>query len=217
MTSGSRVAHRSGAQGPSTRVIVLGVLLASTSGAAILAHTFGPVPMRVLVPFVVLPGALVLTGMVYASRKRYPELELFADRAISGILWGLIATLAYDAIRPPLVWAFQYDFNPYKAMPIFGHLITGRPEDDTIAQVVGWGYHFWNGLSFGLMLALMRPRGGPIAGFVWAMILQGFMMAAYPSFLDARLDNPGFLMTGIVGHGIWGLVLGEGLRRWGRG
>ncbi len=208
---------RQAATGPSLRVIILGVALGSASGAAILVHTFGPVPLRVSVPFVVLPGALLLVGMAYLSKRQYPQLERFAGRAISGILWGLVATLAYDAIRPALVWVFQYDFNPYRAMPIFGHLITGRPKDDGIAQVVGWGYHFWNGISFGLMFALMRPRGGPIAGFIWAMVLQGFMMAAYPSFLDARLDSPGFLMTGLVGHGIWGLVLGEGLKRWGRG
>jgi hypothetical protein len=45
------------------------------------------------------------------------------------------------------------------------------------------------------------------------MLLQGLMMAIYPTFLKIRLDNPGFLMTGLVGHAVWGVVLGYGLER----
>jgi hypothetical protein len=204
-------------RGPSMRAKLAGVVLAGLSGAAVLAETFTPMPMRVSVPLLVLPGALLLTGMVFASRRRFRELDRFADRAISGALWGLVATLAYDAIRPLLMWTFRYHFNPYRAMPIFGELITDQPRTAGIAIAIGWGYHFWNGISFGVMLALMRPRGGPIAGLIWAMSLQGFMMWAYPTLLKLRLDNPGFLMAGIVGHAVWGLVLGSGLRRWGRG
>jgi len=201
---------------PSTRVIVLGVALAGLSGAAILSETFGPVPMRVTVPLIVLPGALLLTGLIFASRHRFGELDRFADRVLSGALWGLVATLAYDAIRPPLMWIFQYHFDPYRAMPVFGELITDQPRTTAVAIAVGWTYHFWNGLSFGVMFALMRPRGGAIAGLIWAMGLQAFMMWSYPTLMQLRLDNPGFLMAGIVGHAVWGLVLGESLRRWGR-
>jgi hypothetical protein len=203
--------------GPSKRAIALGVVLAGLSGAAILAETFGPVPMRVSVPLVVLPGALLLTGMVFASKHRFRELDRFADRALSGATWGLVATLAYDAIRPLLMWIFRYHFNPYRAMPVFGALITDMSKTSAVAISVGWVYHFWNGLSFGVMFALMRPRGGPIAGFIWAMVLQGFMMWAYPELLKIRLANPGFMMAGLVGHATWGLVLGSSLRRWGRG
>lgn len=196
------------ADGPSTRAIVLGVVLAGLSGAAVLAETFGPVPMRVSVPLLVLPGAILFTGLVFASRRRYRELDRFADRAITGALCGLGATLAYDAIRPLLMWTFRYHFNPYRAMPIFGELITDQVRTTAAAITVGWIYHFWNGLSFGVMFALVRPRGGPVAGVIWAMALQGFMMWSYPTLLRVRLDNPGFLMAGIVGHAVWGVVLG---------
>ncbi len=202
--------------GPSTRAIVLGIVCAGLSGAAILSETFGPVPMRVTVPLVVLPGALLLVGLIFAGRGRFRELDRFADRALSGALWGLVATLAYDAIRPLLMWIFRYDFNPYRAMPIFGELITDQPRTAGVAIAVGWTYHFWNGIGFGVMFALIRPRGGAIAGLIWGLGLQGLMMWSYPTLLQVRLDNPGFLMSGLVGHAIWGLVLGESLRRWGR-
>jgi hypothetical protein len=202
---------------PSTRVIVLGVILAGLSGAALLSETFGPEPMRVSVPLIVLPGTLLLTGMVFAGSHRFGELERFADRAIDGAKWGLVATVAYDIIRPLLMVIFRYHFNPYRAMPVFGSLITDQPKTAAVAITVGWVYHFWNGLSFGVMFALIRPRGGPLAGFIWAMTLQGFMMWAYPTLLKLRLDNPGFMMAGLVGHSVWGLTLGASLRRWGRG
>lgn len=203
--------------GPSRRAIVLGVILAGLSGAALMAETFGPVPMRVSVPLVVLPGTLLLTGMVFASTRRFRELERFADRAIDGAKWGLAATVAYDIIRPLLMVIFRYHFNPYRAMPVFGSLITEQPKTAAVAITIGWIYHFWNGLSFGVMFALIRPRGGPVAGWIWAMALQGFMMWAYPTLLKLRLDNPGFLMAGLVGHSVWGVTLGASLRRWGRG
>jgi hypothetical protein len=63
----------------------------------------------------------------------------------------------------------------------------------------------------------VRPRGGAIAGLIWGVGLQVFMILVYPSFLDARLDDVGFMVTGLLGHAIWGLVLGASLKRWGRG
>lgn len=205
-----------GRAGPSTRAKVAGAVLALLSGGAILAEAFTPIPMRVSVPVFVLPGALLLTGMVFASTRRYRELDRFADRALSGAVFGLVATLAYDAIRPLLMMIFRYHFNPYRAMPVFGSLITDQAKTSAAAIAVGWIYHFWNGVSFGVTFALMRPRGGPVAGFAWAMVLQGFMMWAYPTLMRIRLDNPGFLMAGLVGHSVWGVVLGSSLRRWGR-
>jgi hypothetical protein len=203
--------------GPSRRAVVLGVTLAGLSGAAILAETFTPVPMRVSVPAVVLPGAILLVLMVFAGAKRFPELDRFADRAISGAKFGLLATVAYDIIRPLLMVIFRYHFNPYRAMPVFGSLILNEPKTAASAIAAGWVYHFWNGVGFGVMFALMRPRGGWVAGLVWAMCLQGFMMWAYPTLLKLRLDNPGFMMAGLVGHAVWGVVLGRSLERWGRG
>lgn len=193
-----------------------GTLLAGTSGAAILAHAFGPLPLSFAAPFVVFPTAALLVGLILIRRRLHARLHHFASTLIVGARWGLGATWCYDAVRPVLKLAFGFSFNPYRAMPIFGQLITGRPPTDAVAIGAGWLYHFWNGISFGMMFALVRPQGGVLAGVLWAMILQGLMMAAYPSFLQARLDDVGFLITGIVGHALWGAVLGFGIRREGR-
>lgn len=203
--------------GPSTRAKVLGVCLAGASGLAVVLDAFTPWEMSATVPLIVIPATLLIGGLFFASLRRYPELDRFAARTISGIACGLLATVAYDIVRPIIVWIFQFHTNPYKAMPLFGSRITGRPTDDGFAVLVGWLYHFWNGISFGVMFALVRPRGGAIAGLIWGVGLQVFMILVYPSFLDARLDDVGFMVTGLLGHAIWGLVLGASLKRWGRG
>lgn len=195
-----------------TKEALFGILLASTSGAAVLAHAFGLLPMVFSVSFVVMPTAILLSAVMLLHRRQDARFRGFADLLMRGAWAGFLATLAYDAVRPLLRWIFGFSFNPYRAMPIFGELMTGLPGTHPIAFAAGWLYHFWNGLSFGMMFALFRPRGGEVAGFVWAMVLQGLMMLAYPSFLQVRLEDPGFLVAGLVGHGLWGVVLGWKIR-----
>lgn len=202
--------------GPSTRAKLLGVALAGASGLAVMLHAFTDWQMGGTVPLVVVPATLLFGGLVFASLRRYPELDRFAERTVAGIAFGLLATIAYDLVRPVLVTIFQFHANPYKAMPLFGSRITGRPTDDGIAVLVGWLYHFWNGISFAVMFTLVRPRGGWFIGLLWGLGLQIFTILVYPSFLEARLDDVGFMVTGLVGHSIWGAVLGASLQRWGR-
>jgi hypothetical protein len=160
----------------------------------------------------VLPTAALLAGLALLRRGRYRQLRRLADLLLRGGAWGLAATLLYDAVRPAIRLVFGYAYDPYRAMPIFGQLITGQT-DTPLALAAGWIYHFWNGISFGMIFALLRPRGGALAGLAWGVGLQVLMMITYPTLLRIRLEDPGFLVSGLVGHGVWGLALGAGLRR----
>lgn len=191
---------------------IFGALMAAMSGVAILAHTFGPVPMSFTVPFVVLPVAFMFVGLVLVRRHLYGRLHVFAGRVFAGVVWSLLATFAYDAVRAVMRAAFRLSADPFQAMPVFGHLITKLPAADPLAVTVGWIYHLWNGVSYGIMFALLWPRGGALAGFVWAMTLQALMIADYPVLLQIRPGDPGWYAEGLVGHGVWGVVLGSGLR-----
>jgi hypothetical protein len=197
--------------------LLLALFLAGTSGLGVMAHAFGPVPMSFSAPFVVLPAGILLAGAILLKRGLPERLHAFSSALLRGALWGLVATLAYDAIRPGLVELFGFHFNPYRAIYFFGELITDRPRTETVSWLSGWGYHFWNGISFGMIFAILRPKGGVVHGFLWAETLQVLMMITYPSFLQVRLDNPGFLATGLIGHGIWGIILGWGMQRTYRG
>jgi hypothetical protein len=79
---------------------------------------------------------------------------------------------------------------------------------------MGLIYHFWNGISFWAMFAFIRPRGGTILGFIWGIGLQCLMMFAYPRLLQIRLNDPGFLTSSLIGHALWGIVLGKTVQQW---
>jgi hypothetical protein len=192
---------------------VLAWLLASTSGAAIIAYAFLGLPMTFTVFFVVLPTGLLLAGAVLAGRKLHHRLHRLSILIVAGCRWGLIGTLAYDAIRPILKWIIGFSYNPYRAIPYFGFMMTGLPVSDPRAVALGWIYHFYNGISFAVMFAVLKPTGGMAPGVIWALLLQALMMMVYPAFLQIRLADPGFLISGIVGHAVWGLVVGMGIRR----
>ncbi|MEK7215696.1 MAG: hypothetical protein AAB289_08895 [Chloroflexota bacterium] len=194
--------------------IALAIMMAATSGAALLGHIYLGMSMSYTVTFLALPVSLLLAGAALMLRRSYHRLHLLSSRVTTGALWGLAATLAYDAVRPVLVAVFQFSYDPFRAVHIFGQLITGQPVTSVQAQAAGWLYHFWNGAGFGVMYVLVRSQGGAATGFAWGMALQFMMLLAYPSFLQVRLDNPGFLVTSMVGHGTWGVVLGAGVARW---
>lgn len=195
---------------------LLGLALACTSGAGLIAATFLAVPLSFSAPFIVLPTTAILAGIALAGRHEGGRLHAFARLILVGAAAGLLGTVAYDASRPLLRALFGFTFDPFRAIHVFGELITGRPAGDVWAEAAGWTYHFWNGISFGMMFALIRPKGGALYGLAWAEFLQALMMAVYPAFLKARVDDPGFLTLGLAGHGLYGVVLGRLVSRWAR-
>jgi hypothetical protein len=197
--------------------VVLAIVLAATSGVAILAYAFGSVPMTLSVPFVVMPTVLMLVCAVLLRQRLYSRFRALADLVWLGAWTGFLATVGYDVIRPVVQRALRFDFNPFAAIPVFGQLITGLPPESQTAVAAGWAYHFWNGISFGMMFALWRPKGGIAAGCLWGLGLECLMLITYPALLRLRLDDPGFLVTSIVGHSLWGALLGAGIARWGHG
>jgi len=197
------------------REIVAGAALAGTSGAAVLLHVAGALPMSFTIPFVALPSGVVISGAMLAGLRRFGRLHAFSRALVVGTAVGLLATIVYDAVRPLLVHAMGSNYDPFRAQPIYGQLITGLAPTDPRALAAGWAYHTWNGLSFGMIYGLVRPQGGWRTGLAWGLCLQLLMMAIYPSLLQARLDDPAFMATGLVGHSFWGIVLGAGVQRWG--
>lgn len=196
------------------REVAIGLVLAGANGAALLAYVFLQVPMSVTIPFFALPAATLLVFAVLIGQRRFERLHAFSRVILIGAACGLIATLVYDAVRPLLIYAMGSRYDPFRAIPLFGQLITSLAPTDQRALLAGWAFHFWNGVSFGVIYALVRPMGGWLTGLAWGLGLQVLMMAAYPRLLQARLDDPAFMATGLIGHSFWGVVLGVTVRRW---
>lgn len=76
--------------------------------------------------------------------------------AVDGLLAGFIATLAYDGVRLLLLW-FGLIAHPFLSIEQYGLLIVGAG-DPRWATSAGWGFHFWNGATFGMFFALAFGR-----------------------------------------------------------
>jgi len=180
-------------------------LAAAVSIAALLLHIAGWLPMYFLMDVLAAPSLVLLLSLgIVAARI---DARVFLDRLIVGAWGGIVATLAYDAVRALVRASGAISYDPFQTHPAFGRLITGLTETDMTAILVGWAYHFWNGFGFGIMYTLVagNARWGYALG--WAMFLEIGWLTALPSTFQLRL-SPEAVALSFIGHGVYGIVLG---------
>jgi len=184
---------------------VIGVACACVSGAALIVHALGWLPLYFMIDVLAAPslaGLLVLGVLAHRIHR-----SVFLNRLVVGAWAGLVATVAYDAIRGVLLLIGVIGFDPYLSHPVFGMLITGQPETSPIAILIGWLYHYWNGIGFGIMYTLVAGNASWLYAIVWALALEIAWLTALPSVLSFHL-NAGFIVMSLVGHLAYGAVLG---------
>ena len=161
--------------------------------------------MPAAVSFIVVPAAIALVAIMLWVRGRH---QPFLNRFLVGIMSGFLATLVYDGSRWLIRSVFLIPFDPFRAHPVFGSLMLGIPETELVAIISGWIYHFYNGIAFGLIYALIA---GPVRwpwAVAWSLTLEFLMILSYPDLMGVRLEDPGFLILSISGHFFWGVTLG---------
>jgi len=190
------------------------VLLPLTSGAALLAYTFLGLPIwpltLALVGFGIVIWSIVIARLDPAGRSRLRR------TVVTGVIAGLAATLAYDAVRFGLVSILDWSVSPYGAFPRFGQAILGETATGPGVVLAGAAFHWANGTAFGIVYALVVTRPGVVTGVVWALVLEALMLLVYPQFLGAVLPGE-FLPMSLAGHLAYGSVLGIVARRRTRG
>ena len=195
---------------PALTLLVLGCTAAGIG--AFLLDVAGIVAMPWTISFVSLPALVVVVAIgVWAQRvARQP----FFSRLAVGVAAGFIATLAYDGVR----WAIQetapLDYDGFRSISIFGSLILSKPETALDARIAGWTYHFWNGVSFGVMYALVAGPARWYWGLAWGMALEMMMIGIYPVAFAIQRSDPAFLAISMTGHAAYGAVLGLLAERW---
>ena len=189
-----------------------GILCASLSLAALVAHVLGWMAMPYFLEFFAVPAFLLLFALAaYARRVRA---ELFLNGLVVGGLGGLAATLVYDGVRIFVHQTHLFGYNGIVPILLFGSWITGRPVASAAAAVSGWTYHYWNGISFGIMYALMLGRRHWLFGVGYGIVMECFMLGLFPLFL--RVSNKfDFIAVSMLGHLFYGAVLGAGVQRFG--
>lgn len=183
----------------------IGVACASVSGAALVVHALGWLPMYFLVDVLAAPSLVGLLALGVVARRINET--TFLDRLVVGSWAGLVATLAYDGVRWMLRLVGAIHFDPFLSHPVFGMLITGLPETSRTAILVGWLYHFWNGFGFGVMYTLVAGRAAWGYAILWALFLEFAWLTALPSVLSFKLNGE-LIALSVIGHLAYGAVLG---------
>ena len=196
-------------------IIVMGAILAAgiAPNLFVIAQA-GYVRFSVLGKYVLIPLLALLIGLLVFSGSRFPRV---ARSLRSGALAGLIATIGLEIVREI---GFHAGWMPGDLPKLMGVQLLDRflQGPSFLSNLAGWGYHFLNGASFGIVLALLvgsvRWWGGAIYGL---LIGLGFMVSPAVTALGigrfGLLFGPGFAVTVTIAHLAYGLILGLFLDR----
>lgn len=165
---------------------------------------------HVLLPSFVL---LVLVTTVAGLRGH----RRLVRRVVLGASAGLIATLGLEAVRAT---SFHLGGMPGDMPRLLGVLLTDRfmLGPSPLSDVLGYAYHFYNGLCFGLIFAVLLGRRSTWWALAYAQAIGlGFLLSPAVKALGIGFMGsamPAMPLTVVLAHLVYGLVLGVLLRRW---
>jgi hypothetical protein len=181
------------------------LLSALSSIAPLLLQWGGWVRMPFTVSFVTLPGLVLLCAMtVWSGRSDH---VLLANRLLTGFVAGAAGLVVYDATRLAVQEMLPVQFDAFRSMKVFGTLMTGLPTTSLVGQAAGWSYHITNGLTFGVIYALVAGPARWPWGFAWGLLLEIAMVVVYPAIYHPS-SRTMFLSVSIAGHAAYGATLG---------
>ncbi|MEA3207260.1 MAG: hypothetical protein QOE70_317 [Chthoniobacter sp.] len=200
--------------------------LAATSIACLLAEFYGLGSMRVWVCGLLLPACAMLALVALVDARRNDG--QLARMVVLGTLAGLAAAIAYDLFRVPFVWAREWHLDPwlpamklFKVFPRFGAMILGQPVEQaqysSVAQLIGWTYHFSNGATFGVMYLAMIGDAAR-RHWAWAVVMAvglelGMLLTPYPQVFGIHVSAT-FVIVTLIAHLIFGIALGLLVKHW---
>lgn len=194
---------------------VAAVLLAGTAPNLFVAAQAGYADLATLGKFVLIPSILALFAIGIFSTVRYP---LLARRLVRGALAGMIATLGLELIREI---GFHMGFMPGDLPRLMGVRLLGRFMEgpSLVSDLAGWGYHFWNGASFGMVFALLIGGRRWWAGVISGQLIA-FVFMAGPAVTALGIGRfgismgAGFPAAVILAHLAYGSILGALVGKW---
>jgi len=203
-------------------------LLAATSIACLMTEFYQVCPMRTFTLAIFIPALIILA--VWTGFDAVRVHRIFVPVMI-GAVSGLLAAVSYDIFRLPFVFSKQWGLtgivpalNLYKVFPAFGAMILGQPypqaEYQLSAELLGWAYHFSNGLTFGVMYLAMV--GNPLKRhWAWAVVFAvglelAMLFTPYPKAFGIPVTST-FVWATLTAHLIFGVAMGLISRRlWAR-
>jgi hypothetical protein len=191
---------------------VILAIAAMASGAALVVTIFTKVSLAVTLSCL---GIFALFIVLWKwSLTSAVERPVIKNKAITGIIAGFLATLAYDISRLLLVTVGGLKFWPFETFVLFGKLIIGEGVSRTAAYTVGTAYHFLNGMLFAVAYCFLFGGRNWKFGVLWALGLEASMFTIYPGWLDLKAVMKEFTIVSLSGHVVYGTVLGILTQRW---
>jgi hypothetical protein len=191
------------------------------SGGALLAKVFGVASLQTVTVFIFGPGALFLLAVwIWRGRDRserdrpgrFGGRDYLHQALTIGFWGGLLGTLAYDAVRIPfLVLLGQRVFAP---ISVYGVWLAEASRSSPLTEALGWGYHFSNGITFGIMYALFMRRRHWLWAIVWAFVLETIAILSPFAQIFNLTGNYGAVGIAYLGHVAYGLPLGWLVYKW---
>jgi hypothetical protein len=168
------------------------VVLCATSVGALIADLYGVMAMSRFVLFITLPSLVVVGAIALVDVPAWIDLQ---RRIALGAVAGLVGTVGYDVVRIPFALAGQRIFAPIDS---YGLLIDGGPMSSGWTNLLGWGFHFSNGITFGIAYAIL------LAGRHW-----GFGVAYGMGLEAVAFLSPFTGVYGLTGK-VWPIVIAFG-------
>lgn len=199
-------------------------ILSATSIWCLLAEFYGLCSMRAFTFAISIPATIALAAI--AIYDRWQGNKSLWRGILVGALSGFLAACVYDLFRIPFVLAAADKLGPawlrlplFRVFPRFGALILNQPFDATTADseftlsahLVGWLYHFSNGITFGIMyVALVGDLSR--RSWLWAVLFAtslefAMLLTPYTSFFGIPMTAR-FIVATFAAHAIFGLALG---------
>jgi hypothetical protein len=195
-------------------------LLAASSIWCLLVEMYGLCSMRGFTFWVLLPATALLYTLAIWDRSRGDG--VLWRGVMIGSLAGFIAAVAYDVFRLPFVFSHTWHLSGlvpqmplFKVFPRFGAMILGQPVEQPdyslAAHLVGWIYHFSNGVTFGVMYVAMigYPRR---RSWWWGVVMatgieMALLLSPYGKFFGIPVTAL-FVAVTLTAHLIFGAVMG---------
>jgi hypothetical protein len=132
------------------------------------------------------------------------------------VLAGLIGTLGLEVIRAT---SFRMGGMPGDMPRLLGVLLTDRFMDgpNLRSDLLGWAYHFWNGIAFAVIFAVLFGRKSWRWTVAYAeliglgLLLEPVVKSFGIGFMGK--DMPAMPFTVVVAHLAFGVLMGWVLRR----
>jgi hypothetical protein len=175
----------------------------------------GYAKLSTLAVWVLIPSIVVVFAVIWIAGKS-GERRL-VNRMIAGGLAGGLATIALEIVR---ITGFHLGQMPGSMPELAGVLLLNRfmLGPSLLSNIAGWGYHFWNGIAFGMIFAIIFGRKPLWVALGYGLFMAlGFLVSPAVTALGIGFmghQMPGMPVTVVLAHLAYATVLWFFVQRW---